>query len=1362
MKKIFIIILFFIHFQWINAQPPNLQFRHLNVEQGLSDRTVTAIVQDSLGFIWVGTTNGLNRYDGYNFKTFLYQPNDTNSISNNYINDLLVDNRGWLWIATDNGLSVLKSGCTGFLNFYHKKNDKKSLCSNAIKNIYQDSKNNVWLATWNGLAKYNVDENNFDNFYPEKNNDKEGNWLTDITEDKQGNLVIGARKAGLYYFDTKNSTFTNYKHNPRDKTSIGSNYIRSVLCDSKGRIWVGSWDKGIFEFTVNNNSFKKYDLYAPEESGINHQRVNVIYQDHDQRIWIGTEIGLKYFNPDKKKIYTYFHYKENFYSLSRKVVLSVFHDNSSGLWIGTSGGGINYYNKNLFKFSSTYQSSGEKFPGEDDWKNKIVRTFLKDSTGNLWLGTENGLHCFNFNEKKSRVYLHADTYKKAKGNVPVNALLMDSTGLIWIGTNQGMFTFNAENNSINQVPLKSEKYPDGYYKQITDITFYDKNRLLINTDDDIILYHLKTQTMLFLNEISLLKEKLNNQGIQLLVDHKMNIWIPAWGNLIKYNFKRRSIKQFKYRKNPTKSIINPTIRILYEDSKHNIWIGTNGGLQCYIPAVNHFIHYTTEHGLPNNQISGILEASNGNLWISTENGLSCFNPNTQQFKNYYVENGLQSNYFNSRACYRSPDGTLYFGGIDGYNAFLPENIVENSFVPPVHILDFKIFYKSILPGENKVLNKPITHTQKIILAHWQSVISFDFVALSYTNPQKNIYLYKMEGFDKDWIQSPPNKRTAQYMNLNPGKYTFKVKAANNEGYWNNEGTSIDIIIKPPFWKTWWAYGLYILIFAVSLFFFRRLILMRERFNNELKTRKLISQKQHELDTMKIRFFTNISHEFRTPVTLIINPLKKLLNTTDIQPDIVRDYYQMMYRNAQRLLELINQLLDFRKLDTNRLSLEISQADLSLFLKEIISSFTFSAREHDIALSFDATHQFSTAWFDKDKLQKIVTNLISNALKFTPPGGKVKLSLSRTDSGNAIIKVIDTGRGIPQEKLDKIFSRFYQVNDVADKYTGGTGIGLTLTKEMVELHRGKIRVESQPDKGTSFTVEFPVEKSAYKVHEVKEYLQITENEQEEYVEEIENKSQSGGLPLVLVVDDVADIRNYIRIELQNLYKIEESSNGKEALEKAEKLIPDLIVSDVMMPEMDGIKLCQLLKNNPDTSHIPVILLTAKSTEEHTAAGLKSGADDYVSKPFNMKLLAIRIKNLIDSRNLLRKRFRSEISLEPEEITITPVDADFLKQAMKIVEENMDNPDFNNQFFVREMRMGRTSIYKKLKGLTGQTINEFIRTVRLKRAAQLLVQNSATISEIAYTVGFKTPAYFSHCFHQQFKITPTEYLEKNKLK
>ncbi len=869
-------------------------------------------------------------------------------------------------------------------------------------------------------------------------------------------------------------------------------------------------------------------------------------------------------------------------------------------------------------------------------------------------------------------------------------------------------------------------------------------------------------------------------------------------------------------KNPSSLSHNTVLSICADPAQpdRRLWVGTQGGgLNLFDCATEAFTSFTEKDGLPNNVIYAILSDGAGHLWLSTNQGLSRLDPRTRTFKNYYVNDGLQDNEFNACAYFKSSSGALFFGGINGFNAFYPEDIQDNPHAPPVVLTGFQIFNKpASFRAPDSPLKMPISETKELTLRYDQKVFSFEFAALDYTDPAKNQYAYKMENFDADW-QPVSKRRNATYTNLDPGKYVFRVKASNNDGVWSEEGLALAITITPPLWRTWWALGFYLIAGAGGLIGFvqRREHALKARTNEleaavaertalvRTQNERLAAQahKLQEADQLKSSFFANLSHEFRTPLTLILGPVEQELEKAP--GEVSRRNLRLIKGNARRLLRLINQLLDLSRLEGGKMPLQAAPQDLVGLLKGITMSFASLAERKQIALKFVAREAEVIAYLDQDKVEKIFYNLLSNAFKFTPEGGSVEVAMASSEAPGAVsdervaqddthalpkkppgnyveITVRDTGIGIPADRLPFIFDRFYQVDSSSTREYEGTGIGLALVKELVELHRGQIGVMSSSGQGAAFTVRLPLGKEHLQPQEIMANVVTAkrvsnENEdalethafsadEDEPSEELAAKPptvpQSSEEAIVLVVEDHADFRNFIRNHLEPAYKVIEAAQGEDGWEAAVTNIPDLIISDVMMPKMSGYDLCARLKRDERTSHIPVILLTAKAGAADKIAGLQTGADDYLPKPFDAMELQVRIKNLIESRRALRERFKQTVLLKPSELNVHSADEVFLKKVLAVVEKHLDKEDLTVDQVADGVGMSRAQLNRKLRAITNQSVMEFVQSIRLQRAADLLRKKVGTIAEIAFMVGFGDPSYFTKSFRKQFGKTPSEFI------
>lgn len=1322
----------------------SLIIKNISLNAGLSQSSVLCILQDKKGFLWFGTRDGLNKYDGRKFTKFNYDSQDTSSISHSFIKTIFEDQSGSIWVGTANGINKYVPESNSFKKFFFNKNKSKT----EVWSIAQVGKNHLWVGTNTGVKQintndgivsdlkineklfssptrallvsknkiiwikttknvgyYNIESKLVKYFkYPEINlSEPFSSNPSDLYEDKNGNVWLGS-KDGLSIFNKNLGIFELFKIN---RTTEIKDAVRKIIEDYTGKLWVGTYN-GLFVLNKEKTQFSHLIHDENEPNSISQNSIYSIIEDSRKDIWIGTYAGgINYFdrsfNPFKS-----FAAGTNNSRLDYKVVSSFVEDEGKNLWIGTEGGGLNFYNSQTGKFS--YYSKNPSNPNSLSSNN--VKSLIKDHAGNLWIGThDGGLNILNPKQSPfifKKLLINSDN-KQGLSNNRVISLLEDSNYNIWIGTSGGGLNFfNLESNSISAVN-DSLKYVGEIIYSISK--YSNTNELLIGGENGLA---------------------------------KINIYTKKW-ILINYNGQNK---------------INPITRAVlctFIDKDYNIWIGTEGdGLYCYNEKSNKFTKYGVSQGLPNDVVYGILPDNYGNIWLSTNFGLSRLNLSTRQFKNFSESDGLQSNEFNYGAYLKCSNGDLLFGGANGFNRFNPNEIKENSFIPPIAITELTVNNKPFLLISDD--------TKRIELKHNQNDFNFDFVALSFSQPDKNLYAYKLENFDSDW-NYVGKKTAATYTNINEGKYIFKVKASNSDGLWNEKEVSIEIYILPAPWKTWWAYLIYLAIIVGLIYKAWKYSLQRTEERNELKQERLEKERIEEVNKLKLQLFTNISHDFRTPLTLIMGPLEQLIKAKE-DDNHKQQLHQTIYRNAKVLMELINQLLDFRKSESGKLAVLASENDIVSFTEDIKIAFNQLAKNKGIQFTLLSPESPVNVWFDKIMLKKILYNLLSNAFKFTPSKGKIEIKIDYfTDSkvylkdGHIQLIISDNGEGIPDENIGYIFDRYYQFG----KHFG-TGIGLTLAKSLVELHKGTIDVKSSLKDGTSFTVILPLGNNHFTKDQLVShesdidnlyYIQEFDVEEKEDLEPNNIFKINKSLKTLLIVEDNSGIRKFLKGIFGNEYNIFEADNGKYGLEIARNSEVDLIISDVIMPKMDGLELCNEIKTNIRTSHIPVILLTARSSEEFQSIGYKTGADAYITKPFDVNILQTRVRNILDSRKTLIEKFKQNLILQPKELTITSADEEFLKQAIEIVEQNMTNTDFEITEFVESMGMSRSVIYRKIKAITDQSISEFIRTLKLKRAAQLIKQSDLNISEIAYELGFNDLKYFRESFKLLFKVTPTEY-------
>lgn len=1396
--KIFAI--FFLLSQ-VNAQQVNkiLQnkkytFGNLTSENGFMQNSANVISQDSQGYLWFGTPNGLYKYDGYSFNVYRQDVKNPFSISQNDITSIFEDDSDFLWVGTPQELNILDKKTDKFYSHVIISESENSGPISRVKKIIQDKNGTIWIATNKGLFKTEKTEKfpeslSFKKVYP---TGKVSQPINTLLEKQKGEIIIG-KGNGLSIINTASSTGQDISSKIKNIEGLNTKTILCFVEDENQTLWVGT-NKGLYKliFDHASNTEKVTKIPTANYTG----GIESIVKDNKQNLWMGTPRGgLIHYNKENKKVRRYNRETKNIErSIRSNSILDVFIDRSGVLWIATSRGGLSTLDLNKKNFIHYKQGNNKNNSINDN----ILNAFYEEESQDVWLGTFNGgLSKLSFKNGQSQY----KTYKLRENSSEfesVFAICKDNEGYLWVGTfNNGLFKLelDSNNNIINKTNyttsntkgnLPTNKIHLLYKDILGDIwfgSFTDPAGLMKFTpsSDSKNLPKISSYQANRENNNSLT----NNRIAAIFEDSKGVLWIGTKGGLTKIlrseNNEPEYYKQYKYNKRDSNSLSNNNVFVIQEDSYGSLWIGTfGGGLNKLIKEEKegvkkeYFELFDINNGLPDNAVYGILEDSDKNLWISTNNGLSKFSLEHHTFKNYNISDGIQNRNFRKFAYHKGLSGLMYFGGINGFNVFNPSEIKDHLTYPNTVITDLKIFNKSVGVSDTilgkEILSKSISYTDDIELKYSHNAFSFDFASLHFVSPEQNKYAYTLEGFDKDWNYTDSNRRFVSYSNLEPGDYTFKVKSSNNDNIWNEDPALIKINILPPIYRTWWMYTIYVLIIIGLMWLFRNFIVIRERFKSEITLQKFEQEKIREVNKMKLQFFTNVSHEFKTPLTLILGPLDKLIKSDQTNTSN-KGLLVMMQRNANQLFNLIQQVLEFRKIENNEMKLTVSKLDIVKHCKELVASFNVLSEKKNIELIFNSSENELIDYFDFDKLNKIFNNLISNAVKYTPVDGQITFKLStkkRNNSDIVEIEVADTGSGIPINKLPYIFKRFYQASNSKEADLMGSGVGLALTKALVQIHKGSILVNSQEQKGTKFIVRLPLginyndselSKSNYFQDEVTTF---NEEIDENLVLEVDTKEEDikKEKPLLLIVEDNNDMRTFIKSLLIEDYKILEAVDGVEGKDIALNQVPDIIISDVMMPRMNGKDLCMELKNNEITSHIPIILLTAKASAENQITGFKIGADAYIPKPFNASILVVRVKNLLDSRALLRSKYKASTSEDDSNFGIDGIneyDKQFLEKAEDIIEQNLMNVDFSVNDLGSDLAYSRMQLYRKLKSITGLSANEFIRSYRLKKAADLLRHSNLNISEILYQVGFSNRSYFAKCFKLQYNKTPREYRE-----
>ena len=1433
------------------AQKKSIRFQHFTIDDGLPQNMVDCILQDSRGFMWFGTWNGLCSFDGYTFKDYKKQDSDHSTISDNFVYSICEDVNKNLWIGTNTGANLYLYDMDSFLNF-NEKSGLESLQNTRINTISSTNDSLIWIGSSNGLDVFKIDQesnptkiNNYS--FGSGTMELTGRSVNHIMHDSNKNLWISTN-SGLCLLKKNADTLIKFQTNPNNINSLPHNSVRCTFQDSEGIIWIGT-ENGICKLDTFTSKFTNYFHNPLNQNTLPHNSIMSITEDIAGKIIIGTLGGISIYNKDGSNNFTnYYQTPNSEHDLNNDFINCVYADKWGNIWIGTERGGINKYNSSKTEF----EYFEKEFGNPNSLSNNTINSILEDDKY-IWIGTAGGgLNRYNKSKGTFKNYMNNPSEPKSLVNNFVTVLYRDTDKSLWVGTwGGGLHRLINENSSHEAFHIFrfGEENPNSLISDfVSSITQDQEGNLWIGTLGGLDRFNPKTGKFEHINE-QISGKNVTEVGC-LEIDDNGNLWFGTRTGLYKLDQHKTSSTEQKYtitlfntEPSRSNSLSGDYVTSLFNDSYGNIWAGTYGyGLNKLVSEKNGgvFTRFTTNEGLSNNIIYTILEDLSGNLWLTTDNGLSRFNVKEKSFQNYYIADGLQNNQYYWSAAHINNIGKLYFGGMNGLNTFYPDWVNDVNSQASVVITNFRIYNESVVPGKEYdgviAMEQSVITSDQITLSHKSREFSFEFSSLDYEQPNLNQYSYKLEGFDKEWIEVDANRRFANYTNLKPEDYVFKVRVKNNQGEYSSSTAKVRIKIIPPFWATIWfkiivVGAIITIIVSYNRYRVYSLKVQKRKLEKQVKERTVEIESQKEkledkniqlaqrqelikgqnekleiqneqilkqrdklfelnkrvkmVNQLKLRFFTNISHEFRTPITLILGPLERLL---EIEQETNSENYKsllLINRNAQRLLQLINQLMDFRKLEQGKMKLHISKVDINSFLRNITSSFTILAEQRKIDLNFIPDPDLNEAYLDFQKIENVIYNLLSNSFKYTPEGGKIWIKYYKNKSDkipddilivkdHLVIEIGDSGCGICTENLLNIFDRFYQIeSEPKGNQPKGTGIGLSLAKELIEIHKGEIKVTSKENKGTTFYLHIPYKKEDFDDSSIKEISydpQSIQKQANNLTNEFlagENKKGLNGdqklknikdRPLVLVVEDNNDLRGFIANKLNEKYNIIEASDGKEAYESAIINNPDVIVSDIMMPVMDGLEFCSRVKTNLVTSHIPVILLTAKGSIENQIEGLETGADKYLPKPFNFELLEVHISSLIESRKKLFEAFRIKNKVDSENITTTSTDEKFMNNVLQIVEENLDNPEFNVNTLLGELNISRSLLHRKITALTDQSTVEFINNIRLKKSVDMLKKTDLNISEIAYSVGFNDPKYFSRIFRKQFGKTPSEY-QKN---
>lgn len=1334
-------------------------FSNLNLKDGLSQISVIKIFQDTKGFIWFGTRNGLNRYDGSEFVIYKHDPKNPLSLSDNHILSLAEDQGRNLWIGTARGLNKLDLKS----NKIKPLSDERygALAKSEIRCLFVDSRNRLWVGTPKGLYLYVHEMDVFQRI--DLNGKIKDEFISVIYETKHHQMVVGTSTKGLFVCDMLMKVqrqFTTQSQSIR----LPSNSIATVYEDSNGSLWVGSGLSGLYRINLEKEEIA---TYHKGNSILSSNSIRAISELHGLLL-VGTFDGLYTIDLSTNSFWKHADASLERGNLSHFSIYSLFVDRSQTVWVGTYAGGVSYSSKfnNRFDFHDPATIFDALFG--------IYGSMIATSEGCLYMATE-GRGLLDYNLENGQYYYYPiDNASRLQYSQNIIKGLMLEGNTLWCSTNKGaIYHFNT----------RTKKYTL-YHQFPKDMSIYSMyrakdNSLWLMTSDPrtgVIRLSEKKEIQTYF-PIHGGKDSCEFASARCVLELHDGVMLMGSRNdgLIKYDSKKKEAVVYDTEESEPNQLLSNYVTSIVRDSSGRIWIGTfGGGMSLYDEEKGIIKTITKEQGLIENDICAIVEDEDGNLWISANNGISKYNLATEEFTNYNSLNGIGIHEFTPHSGLLLPNGDICFSGNNGFVTFSPQELQLNSFVPPLVFTKLVVNNQVIKPkDETNLLSSVLDDMEEIELNYDQNNLSIGYCALNFVFARQNQYATFLKGYDKEWNYIG-NRREAYYTNLSPGTYVFEVKASNNDGVWSHQTRKIRIIVHPPLWKTWYAYLFYAVAFISVMTLIMYYISKKQKLERELQFKQKEKLQLEEFHQAKIRMFTNFSHELRTPLTLIIAPLQELVSMPEFSSS-VKNKLSLIFSNAQRLLLLVNQLMDLRKNQEGKLKLHITKTDMNPFLQEIYYAFNHLAAKKYIDFTFEKGEERLSAWFDKTIIEKVAFNLLSNAMKFTPNYGKIVFSLSKctfadlsadqqdelgklaADVKFACLSVTDSGKGISEEDMKNIFAPFYQGED-NNKENVGTGIGLSLTRSIVHLHRGIISVSHSQPTGTIFKVYIPISRVVY------DEEQMVEEEDGQVVEDVIPSAKEMHFDIekkwtVLLAEDNDEVRAYVKECLDPYFYVLDVDNGKDALDMSLEKYPDLILSDIMMPQMDGLELCLRVKQDLQLGHIPVVLMTAKSMVVHIKEGFSVGADDYIVKPFSMDVLICRINSLLESREKLKKLYGKKFSPEAMGIEIVSGNDRFTQSFFEIIEKNISNPELGVDLLSQELGLSRANLYRKLKAVTELSPTELIRNKRLEVAARLLLESNYTISEISVYTGFNSHAYFTNCFKSFYGYSPSEWVQRH---
>lgn len=1321
------------------------QVTYLGIEQGLSNNGVTCIFQDHDGFMWFGTFDGLNRYDGYNFRVFRNNLNDPASLNGNSVRTIADDINHHLWVGNSKGLSIFNSAKAKFhsASFNYWNNSVLHPLESEVRVVQRaDESGSMLVGTLRtGLLVFEKNKSVGVQIPLKDRKGHEGEY--DVTamaiDPNQRDAWIFIQQIGLCKYNSKDGTLR-----------VINTSIKTADClkfDSQKSLWLGN-EKGLFQYNTHSNSFFKNDLpYA----------VRSLFEDKQHVLWIATDGGGVWSMPVESKKATSYISGKGTSLVNSNAVYAIYDDLQGSKWIGTLRGGINVIRPKAKLFNHISFNTA----GQNNIVNDFILSFAEDEHNNVWIGTDGaGLRFWDRSKNVFTLYKHDKNNPATISSDFVTSMLRDSYGDIWATTWFGGVNRLKKNSKIFEHfnCFNSQK---GLVENNAWQVFEDsKKRIWVSTKNGGTLYLFDRNS----NKFEVFDAGLSNvQG--LFEDRKDQIWAGSHNSLLRIDLLNKKHQTYE---------IGQVVQCIFEDDGNNFWIGTDGGgLLLFNRTSGSYIRFTISDGLPSNTILRVLEDGKKNLWLSTYNGLCKFNTVDKTCRNFSQLDGLQSSQFSFNAALALQSGEFLFGGIKGFNIFYPDSIYNTKETPKLFLAGIRVNNKPVEENQAYIKAQNSYRIENIELPFGEAVLSLDYLALDYIGADKIKYSYRLEGWDKSWIDAN-DIRTANYSGLREGAYAFKVRIFDGEGGWTNETSLLNVTVLPPWYRTWWAYLLYtVLTFTLiylGFMYYRRQQRLKYEIqlaHYEAKIANFDKEKEKELTEKKLSFFTHVSHEFRTPLTLIINPVKDLLRKVESSDE--QKELNIVYRNARRLLSLIDQLLIFRKADVEADNMKFVKLNFYDLCQEVYLCFVQQAKMNHQQYVFECDNKHIELFVDREKIEIALFNLISNAIKYTPDGGKIVFKITENEA-EVNVEIVDNGYGISKNAASKIFVKFYQATSEKAPSKTGFGIGLYLVKHFIEGHKGEVGFESEEGKGTAFFVKLrkgndhldgriigeELQKSALIIEELKEE---PEEELESYVLKPEKLDEvATEQKTVLIVDDDKAIRGYLHQILKAKYHILEAENGEKALQLAQTKFPDLVVSDIKMDVLDGIELCKQMKIDPSLNHIPVILLTGSSGPELELQSIEGGADVYITKPFDKDILLAKVDNLFKSRTELQKYFFNEITLKKSTLKISPEYKEFLERCIEIVEAHLDDDQFAVKTLCQEIGISHNLLYKKVKTISGQTIASFIRFIRLRKAAELMIKGDCNVNQASYQVGISDTKYFRVQFNKVFGMNPSAYVKK----